>query len=208
MFSTVSRSPRHLQSLDKVGYLYLDRAIGSSLIPNWGFVSGSSDAITVENSMFFTSSIFRLLISCAVFTLLVTLYLRFRKSLKSKDNYFIQTIFLLGLIYSILIGTFYNPEPRYMMFSAFITVWLTVYLFDVITPKRRFIYHSLHIALLTVLICGLNASSHRSMGPEWKAGLTEAREKCKESSPNQIIEIRTLPLSPRTTYVTTCNSLK
>lgn len=208
LFSTVSRSPRHMQSIDKVGYLYLDRAIGSSLIPNWGFVSGSSSAIKVENSMFFTSGISRLLISIAVFTLLVTLYLRFRKTLRSRDNYFIQTFFLLGLIYSTLIGTFYNLEPRYMMFPAFITFWLTVYLFDVVTHKSRFINHSLHIFLLFVLISGLNASSHRSTGPEWRAELIKAREQCRESSTNQIVKIRTLPLSPKTIYVTTCNSLK
>ena len=208
LFSTVSRTPRNLQSLDKVGYLYLDRAIGSSLIPNWGFVSGSSDAIKIENSLIFTTGTFRMIVSIATFTLMVSVYLRFRKTLQSNDRFFIQFVYVLGLVYSILIGTFYNPEPRYMMLPAFITFWLTVYLFDVIAPKSNLMYKSLNFALVTILIFGLNASAHRSTGPEWKTGLSQAREQCKNASPNKIVRFRTLPLSPSTFYETTCKSLE
>lgn len=208
LFSTVSRTPRNLQSLDKVGYLYLDRAIGSSLIPNWGFVSGSSDSIKIENSLIFTTGTFRMIVSIATFTLMLSVYLRFRKTLQSNDRFFIQFVSVLGLVYSISIGTFYNPEPRYMMLPAFITFWLTVYLFDVIAPKSNLVYKSLNCALVTVLIFGLNASAHRSMGPEWKTGLSQAREQCKNASPNKIVRFRTLPLSPSTFYETTCKSLE
>jgi hypothetical protein len=207
LFSTVDRAPRGLQSIDKVVYLYLDRAIGSSLVPNWGFVSGTSDSIKIENSMFFTTGTFRLLISGAVFALIVGLYLRFRRTLKSNENYFIQFFYILALVYSMLIGTLYNPEPRYMMLPAFITFWLAVYLFDVISQRNGLVYRSLHFALITVLILGLNASYHRSIGPDWKNGLREAREQCKGASANKIVKFRTLPLSPQTFYETTCNAL-
>lgn len=206
-FSNVSRAPRGLQSIDKVIYLYLDRAIGSSLIPNWGFVSGSSESIKIEHSMFFTSATFRLLISGMILSVMLGVYLRFRKTMTSNDNYFIQSFYILGLVYSMLIGTLYNPEPRYMMFPAFITFWLAVYLFDVISQRNSLVHRILHLALITVLIFGLNASSHRSIGPDWENGLREAREQCKDASPNKTVKFRTLPLSPQTFYETTCNDL-
>lgn len=188
-----NREPHAPQSLFKVIYLYLDRGIGISMIPRWGFISGSNSNPSYENSLaIFHSISIRLL---AVLFLLISiglLYLQTRSSLAMSLRSQFVVIVLLGFIYSTLVGLFFNPEPRYMIFTSFLTCWVALLLLD---SQHSVNLRNASIAyMLLVLLMGLTSSNHRSQGPLWNIELAKAKHICLQANPESQIGIRTLPI--------------
>lgn len=124
-------------SISKVGYLYLDRVVGSSLIPNWGFVSSDDFLFNELNDKLFL----RTTISILVFLLIVTslIYvLRYRQVLG--DSFRIRSIYWLffpPLFYWTLCGFLFNPEPRYALFPGCSLVLIVLILSELVATQRR-----------------------------------------------------------------------
>ena len=201
------RVPHSPNSALKTIYLYLDRGIGISTIPKWGFVSGSSGNILYDGTIWFLrNQTTRLL---AIILVIIILFLVYRKGhsvISSHIKSQIGTIMLLGFFYSLLVGLFFNPEPRYMVLTSFLTIWAILLLFDAQAKKRLGVASYLYIVL--VLILGLTASSHRSQGPDWKKELKNASLVCLQDKTLKNVKIRTLPMDALWEMTIPCNVLK
>lgn len=201
------RAPHSPQSLFKVIYLYLERGIGISIIPKWGFISGTSGDIHYENTAsLMQSSIIRLVIVLTTVTVLALIFYRNRFGISKVIRAQIWFIMFLGIIYSILVGLFFNPEPRYMIFTSFLTCWVFLLLLESqSSSKFRFISTTF---LSIVLALGLTASIHRSQGPEWKPELAKARQICVTSTDIKEVQVRTLPMDANWKIVIPCEKLR
>jgi len=201
------RVPNPPQSVFKVVYLYLERGIGISLIPKWGFISEADGEIQYENSAsLLHSTNTRLVIVMSVIALFVLGFYRNRFKIASATQEQILFLIFLGLSYSLLIGLFFNPEPRYMIFTSFLTLWATLLLLESQENSKLKLFSCVYI--LVVLFVGLNASKHRSQGPDWRTSIEEARQFCLNSSDAQDVKIRTLPIDSIWEVVIPCEKLR
>ncbi|TRZ87972.1 MAG: hypothetical protein D4R83_01260 [Streptomycetaceae bacterium] len=197
------RTPHSPQSLFKVLYLYLERGLGISIIPMWGFVSGTSVSPSYENTPALLNSLgSRMVVLILIIAILGVIYNRGRKvfSVTLRNQFWL--ILILGFTYSIIIGLFFNPEPRYMIFTSFLTYWAILLLVE---SQGSFILRvCLNAYLICVLILGLTASAHRAIGPEWGPGLAKAKQECSDLTPEQEVKIRILPLTPKWEIILSC----
>lgn len=200
------RTPHAPQSLFKVLYLYLERGLGISVVPMWGFVSGTSATPTYENAPPFLNSLsIRLVVLISIIVILGTIYIRSRKSLPINLQSQFWFVIILGFSYSIIIGLFFNPEPRYMIFTSFLTYWAILLLVE--SQSSIILKACLNTYLVAVLILGLTASGHRSIGPEWLPELAKAREECSNLTPEQKVKILISPATPQWEMNLSCKIL-
>ena len=200
------RLPHSPNSLLKVVYLYFDRGIGISTVPKWGFVSGASGNISYEGSIDFLSSpSIRLLVVFVVLVVLLLIYLKSRAGFSSGIRSQLLFIPLLGFTYSLLVGLFFNPEPRYMIFTSFLTFWTIIVLFE--SQMNRKLRATSSSYLIMVLVLGLTASAHRSQGPDWKPELLKARKACSQINSIGDVKIRTLPIDALWEVTISCKNL-
>jgi len=200
------RTPHAPQSLFKVLYLYLERGLGISIVPMWGFVSGTSASPTYENAPAFLSYLsIRLVVLISIIAILGAIYIRSRKILPVNLQSQFWFILALGFSYSIIVGLFFNPEPRYMIFTSFLTYWAILLLVE---SQSSFILKTcLNTYLIVVLILGLTASGHRSIGPKWLPELAKARQECSNLAPEQKVKILILPATPQWEMNLSCKIL-
>jgi hypothetical protein len=200
------RAPHAPQSLFKIIYLYVERGVGISIVPMWGFVSGTNSSPAYENTPPFLNYLsIRLVVLIFIITTLGLIYYRSRKKLNIDLRSQFWFILILGSSYSIIVGLFFNPEPRYMIFTSFLTYWAILLLVE---SQSSFILKAcLHIYLIVVLILGLTASAHRSIGPEWLPELIKARQDCSNLIPEQTVKIPILPVTPQWEMVLSCEIL-
>jgi hypothetical protein len=204
--SFAERVPHLPQSLSKVVYLYFDRGIGISLIPKWGFISGSSANAFYENSSsLLLSTNTRLAIVMSLVILAILAYFKNYALISQVTRNQILLIAFLGFGYSVLIGLFFNPEPRYMIFTSFLTIWVILLLHE--PMKNEKLKTTFSGYLILVLIFGLTASTHRSQGPDWKPELTKAQKICETSEDVRFVFIRTLPLDAKWEVKISCRNL-
>ncbi len=201
-----ARAPHAPQSLFKVLYLYLERGLGISIVPMWGFVSGTSASPTYENAPAFLSYLsIRIVVLLSIIAILGAIYIRSRKILPVNLRSQFWFILTLGFSYSIIVGLFFNPEPRYMIFTSFLTYWAILLLVE---SQSSFIFKAcLSAYLIVVLILGLTASGHRSIGPEWLPELAKARLTCSNLTPEQKVKILILPVTPQWELNLSCKIL-
>jgi hypothetical protein len=200
------RIPNNPQSLFKVAYLFVERGIGTSLVPAWGFVSGNSEVFRYENAFFLWDSVAtRLLTLFALAAMILLLFRNYKNHLSNTRNEQVFLLSLLSIIYSLLVGLFFNPEPRYMMFTSFLTCWIIILIFE--SRQNKKIDTSINFYLIFVLVLGLTASSHRSEGLEWKNELAKAEKKCIQMSPSDTIKIQTSPASAFWVFELSCKQL-
>ena len=187
------RLPNAPQSISKVVYLYLERGIGISTIPRWGFVSSTNGVIEYENSIgILESPQVRIFLVLMVVVSVVFIFYKNFSGISRSIRAQIMFITFLGFTYSMLVGIFFNSEPRYMIFTAFLTCWAILLLMDSQNnSKLRLISSSI---LVVVVVVGLTASAHRSEGPEWAPEVSKARQNCKDVENLIKVEIRTLPI--------------
>jgi hypothetical protein len=201
------RVPNSPQSLYKTLYLYFERGIGISIIPKWGFISGSSGNIKYENSAYLLHSTnTRLLVLMVTLVTLVFLFYKKRFGMTSLVREQSLFIIFLGFMYSMIVGLFFNPEPRYMIFTSFLTLWV-ILLFLESQGKSKF-RDVLNIYIIMVLLFGLTASIHRSQGPDWKPEVAKSRQFCTEMPNERQVKIRTLPMDANFVIVIPCEKLR
>ena len=201
------RAPHLPQSLFKVIYLYFERGIGISLIPKWGFVSGTSEKVVFENSAnLLLSTQTRSILLLVILTLISSLFYKNRAHIGQVRKHQMLFIVILGFVYSLLVGLFFNPEPRYMIFTSFLTIWVILLLLEAEgSLKLRSLSNGY---LIFVMILGLTASSHRSQGPDWVPEVNKAQETCQSSRDLQYVSIPTLPIDATWEIKISCKKLR
>jgi hypothetical protein len=177
----LSESP----SIMKVGYLYLDRVIGSSLVPGWGHVSS---AMFID-SKFSLYLLFRALIAFSIlFILFCAARIIDKKSKFSRQsaNYRILIyLFMIPTTYWCLAGLLVNPEPRYAVFPGLSLLVLVIYLSERLIIQshslflKRIISISVSISIISTWLLSIPPVERRVNGQTWQSEVTKARLACQ-----------------------------
>jgi hypothetical protein len=157
----------------------LDRVVGSTFIPWWGDVSKSTTSPVphiLPTSIYLVSRAFLalgILLFCAFYLL--------KSSKKSRETIALITgVFLSGVLYWLVVGVLFNPEPRYAIFPSFSLLLLIFYFHGNLNTSKNF---KLHERVITILILftwigSWSPSAHRTEGPNWTTELLKAKAKC------------------------------
>ena len=199
-------------SLIKTAYLFLDRVIGSTFIPNWGLVNSDSFLEGRVTSQLIVRAVFGLF--CA--SLIAAFILRhFRKKLAKDELHSKIVLFwliLLPLIYWFIAGFLFNPEPRYAVFPGLALLLAVLVLFDhlicegISIIKTRILLY--FILVFVILIWAMSASpiSRRIDGPSWQSEMIKAKIVCKNSQLN-IFSVKILPTDDNWKIDIKCSSI-
>ena len=206
-----SRVPFETSSLDKVVYLFLDRVIGTSLVPGWGLVSGTAGSPGFENSFwFFESLAVRLAITSILYMLFSGYSIWFIKtSQETHTRTEFLPAFVLWHVYIFTTGFFYNVEPRYSIFSSLLFLWLLGFLVSNSKFKIQIgkVLPVLFFSLVVLSGAISQPSQLRISGPVWADELDKAKLTCKEGG-SQSVGIRILPMNSVRLVVVGCSRIK
>ena len=197
-----TRTPTNSNSILKILYLYLDRVVGSAFVPFWGRVS-SQGYETVFSHSLFESAYLRAIISILILGTLLVCTTRLKRKLRA------MAFFLLfaSILYSFLIGFFYNLEPRYCIFPSYVTAFLLFLYLDSTKTKWLRVYVAIFLLLLA-----LNANSEsesRKNAPDWAVQVNTASKTCEADPVIKDVSIRTAPFRSNSQWflVVPCNRL-
>ena len=178
-FSAADKSDGLNSPLEPI-YLYLDRVVGSTLIPTWGYIS--RDNLTSGQDLQLLSST---ILIRGILSLLVFVSLIFYVMLRGRHNYKARKIAILVLvttsIYWFCVGVVFSSAPRYAIISSF---GLLFAVFCVQGPRR--VNGKLHIqsiAVTTVIFLtwfgSWKPSQYRVDGPIWINEFRKAEAECR-----------------------------
>ncbi len=191
---TVSRTPRNSNSFLKISYLYFDRVVGSSFVPFWGRVSSDNNQILVSHSPI-TSLVARISISAILLGVLIFLVTR----LDQKNRSIASLVIIASLLFSILIGFFYNLEPRYCIFPAY-TLVFSLFLYLTSLEKRELDFYIGGVMLLLILNSSSETESRKN-SLDWKTQVASASTACQNATPRTQIPIRIAPIRPDANWI-------
>lgn len=186
------RTTNGINSSTEVTFLYLDRVFGSTLIPFWGMVSTTTQSPFPE--LLGKSSYLALRAVIAVSVLLILVSLIVKICAFTADQRLILLMVLgTGLTQWLIIGSIFNPEPRYAIFSSFCLLLALLYSLQYIQVKRaQFGYLAMAILALT-WVGSWTPSTLRTEGPHWSTELIKAKSLCVAGG--KFVVIRTIPIN-------------
>lgn len=172
----------------KTSYLFMDRVVGSSLIPNWGFIDGQS----FENGEISNILILRLVASFIV--LFIILYL---SSIarpfnlvphKNGQNFLVASMLLTCSIYWSVAGVLFSPEPRYAIFPSLCLVLIFLMSLDSIFTGRisikleRYIQFTVFVLFISIFVSAFHVSSIRNTDQIWSRQFEAGKVACKDGN--------------------------
>jgi len=201
-FTIGERKVLGFNSLVEVVYLYLDRVLGSSVIPFWGSVSSLTESPLP--GVLGKSSYLLLRAAVAFSVLLVITLLSTRICCFSFQQTLTVLVFLgTSIIHWLLVGTFFNPEPRYAVFSSYCLIVAFVYSFQNLRfQSQKLEFFAIALILLT-WVGSWTPSSLRTEGPNWKVEFYKAKTICANG--NLYVDIITSPINRTWKVKLSCN---
>jgi hypothetical protein len=182
----------------KTIYLFMDRVVGSSLIPNWGFIDGA----ILDNSGIPKILIFRFIASfIALFLLMYLLLVNkfFKVSSQIYDKNLLVGLLLLTLcLYWTVAGIFFNPEPRYAIFPSLCLISVFLLCLDTSFTKikenkvKRLLYFTTSLLFILIFISAFKESDFRNTNQIWSEQVAAGRIACRDAQLLRI-EIRIPP---------------
>jgi hypothetical protein len=201
VYAIYSDTPRKLTdapSLPKTIYLYFDRVVGSTLIPNWGLVS-SNIFIDGRVTLFLVFRAFLAFVIFAVFFLVTTrIYGKSRRFGKDFDLHAILFLLLAPIAYWLIASFMINPEPRYAVLPGMSLLVIVVYLisqsFDLDGSifKKKVYPGITSVLIVTLWLLSFSPSERRDSGVTWRSEVNKARLECQTDK----LELATLKILP------------
>lgn len=186
-------------SILKTLYLFLDRVIGSTFIPNWGNVSSDS----LHQGRITAHLVTRAVIGLICFGLIMFFTIaHLRKKLPEREIHGKSTLawlLFLPSLYWITIGLIFNPEPRYGIFPGLCFLLALLILFDhnscEVKSQTILNISTYSIIVLSILIWVFSAtpSERRVLGPDWNSQVSQGRLDCKQNGLG-LVRIKILPI--------------
>ncbi len=215
VYAIYSDTPRKLTdapSLSKTIYLYLDRVVGSTLIPNWGLVS-SNTFIDGRVTLFL---VFRAVLACIIFAVFFSIatrvYVKSRRCDKDFDLHAILFLLLAPIAYWLIASFMINPEPRYAVLPGMSLLVIVVYLisqsfdFGGSVFKKKVYPCITSVLIATLWLFSFSPSERRDSGVTWKSEVNKARLEC-QSDKLELATLRILPIDPGWSITIRCSTL-
>ena len=208
-------TPRKLTgspSLSKTIYLYLDRVVGSTLIPNWGLVS-SNIFIDGRITLFLVFRAFLAFVIFAFFFLIATrVYGKSRRFGKDFDLHATLFLLLAPIAYWLIASFMINPEPRYAVLPGMSLLVIVVYLIshssdlDGSVFKKKVSPGITSLLIVTLWLFSFSPSERRDNGVTWRSEVTKARLEC-QSGKSELATLRILPVDHGWSVTIRCSTL-
>ena len=199
-------------SLIKTCYLFLDRVIGSTFMPNWGLITSESFVEGRITPQVIVRAVIGLI--CAIL-LSVFVLSHFRKILMKDEMHskiMILWLVLLPSLYWLTTGFLFNPEPRYAVFPGLALLLAVLMLLDHLVCEgmslikaRTLCYFVLSFVML-IWVLSADPSSRRIDGPTWHNEIIKARMECKLSQLD-IVSVKILPTDHNWKIELQCRSI-
>lgn len=173
------RTSTGMQSITKIGFLYLDRVVGSAFFPWWGSVSDSTASIAPNLFSVRVYLALRAMLALSLFILLIFYIVK-----SSKKNNGIRTlsvgILLTTIFYWFVVGVLFSPEPRYAIFPSFALLVVLFYVQGESLKKGSLKLHQRMVIVLIILtwLGSWSPSELRVNGPTWATEYEKARVDC------------------------------
>jgi len=187
-FGSSTRVVGNDPSISKTIYLFMDRVVGVSFIPIWGFV----DKQTLETGGASSTLIFRFLIGALVLISILFLALKASsisvKQFRVGQDFLIASMILTLSTYWGIVGILFNPEPRYAIFpSLCLGLVLLLSLDTVISSAQNALSQKLLIICSSILFTSIYASAFhvseiRETDQNWKKQIEDGRAACDEEA--------------------------
>jgi hypothetical protein len=200
-------------SILKTSYLYLDRVVGSSLVPNWGFVDKSNFANGYLGTQLLLRGILAGFIMLSVLIAAYFLLITCRGEVEFSDARRLWVSELLGvsIFYWFVAGLGFNPEPRYAVFPGLCLLTANFILFESALSKFKIIsWYRIKIMLMILLllvsmtwIFSWIPDERRINGPDWNSQLYPAKKFC-QANPNKEYKMLILPVRPQWSVLISC----
>lgn len=188
-------------NLLKTIYLFMDRVIGSAIIPFWGYVS-TSDSIQNTQVLIFRAGV-------VTFISLVSLFFfNYWYRSHSVDLVFPLSLLIGLLFYWFSIGYFFAPEPRYAIFAGYMLVCAVISTMGTVFARKgsRTAISLIITISLSTWVGSFTPSALRTFGPTVMEQITPASTKC--DSQNKQVRIRLLPLNGNWELIVSCGKLE
>ena len=183
-----SREMASDRSVQKIGFLFLERVVSYNLVPFWPRISGE-DASTVTASL-----VLRALVGAACLAviglLLARAFVMARRREDERRAVFLIAVPATAVFFFTAASWLVGSEPRYAVFSAFCLVWA------LLTVTVDLSVRVLKIVLAVFLVLAVTThwvpSDLRRTGPTWKDGIDLAVDKCR-LDPDSVPVVPILP---------------
>ena len=175
----------------KTWYLFLDRVVGSALIPNWGFVNGVEFASESPKRFILRAFL-------AIIVLIIVVVIAKLAELSVIQHTLIQVLGLSGVIYWVAGSLVFNPEPRYAIFPSMCVVASVLIIVDALVAVRvpaKFQFPTKIAIMLyfsVLLAFSWEPSTLRSSGVSWERALANAQVICRDTGV-RMVDVEILP---------------
>jgi hypothetical protein len=199
-------------SILKTFYLFFDRVIGSTFVPNWGNISSSSLNQGGITRYLLMRAVIGILCASVIFFFI---FLHLQKKLPKSEVHSksaVSWLVSLSSFYWLTVGLTFNPEPRYAIFPGLCFLLTVLILFDHRScqskGKKIFDVPTCIVLILSIVIWILSAAPNerRILGPEWGGQISIGKSECAQS-PGQSVWIKTLPTDAGWQVAISCQSL-
>ena len=199
-------------SIIKTSFLYLDRVIGSTIIPHWGNVS--SDSLhqgEITTQLVIRAVIGFICVGVIMFFTIAHLRKRFPNGDIHAKSILVWLLFLPSL-YWLTVGLIFNPEPRYAIFPGLCFLFAILILFDHSScegKSQTIVNVSSYLVLIfSILIWALSAtpSDRRILGPDWPSQISKGKLECSQIGASSIW-VKILPIDADWKVELQCQSL-
>ncbi len=199
------RKPEGVNSLERTIYLFLDRVVGSTYFPFWGYVSSNTSqakGILGLNPLLYRGGAALLLL--LVMTITFWRVLSHSASPHKKE---VSAIVFTIFVYWLTLGIFFSPEPRYSIFPSFAIVVVTFLVLIGIgkATLRNRLFFLTAILLLATWIGSWSPSELRIQGPTWREDISNGRTLCLKN--RDFVSVRILPLNANWSVTLPCSRL-
>jgi len=194
-------------SILKPIYLYLDRVLGTTLIPTWGFVSKGDITANQDLSPLNSPLYIRAILSLITFILLI-FYVISRNKQKSEARKVAILVIVTTSFYWICVGVVFNSAPRYAILPAFGLIFALFCVQDVEPVTNKLHIKSIALPTLIILtwIGSWQPSQFRVEGPVWIDEFRKAEFEC--STGKEDVDIRIIPLNQNWTVTVDCRKIQ
>lgn len=197
----------------KTAYLFMDRVVGSSLVPNWGFIDGQAlKSGEISNILILRLVVSFLVLSVMVYSVSVARSIN-SVSPKNGKNFLVGLMLLTCSVYWSVASFLFNPEPRYAIFPSLCLVLIFLMSFDSIvsTQKnikiRRFIKFIVLFLFISIFSSAFQVSSIRDTEQIWSEQIEAGKDSCKDRSLSKV-ELRIPPERNNLVLSVNCKKLR
>ena len=205
----VGQNPSILKTL----YLFMDRVVGSSLIPKWGFIDGQISESGEIPKILYIRFFLCLIVLCLAISIVILAKSINGNNLKNSESSIVALILFTSIFYWVVAGVFFNPEPRYAILPSLCLVLAFLMSLDSLNQSlrnntvRQYSLYTTTFLFVAILLSAFSVSGIRNTDLIWREQLAAGKIFC-ENPKRTSIEIRIPPEKNNLSLILNCKYLR